>query len=571
MELGEYLGALRRRWLVIALLGAVGAAAGWFQATSTPPTYRSTSSVIISLTRGDTVSELSQGATYTQNLVASFVQVATMPIVLDPVIEELGLDTTARRLASSVQADSPLDTQIIEIAAVSQSPQRAADIANSVVKHLGEALPKVSPQSGDGVPSLKMVVGAPAQAPSRPFAPRPTLTAAMGGAAGLGLGVLLALGLAQLDTRVRTTADLPTAPSRTTLGQVPFDRSLSRRSLAVLDDPHSPLAESYRRVRTNLQFLDASRRLRSFVVTSSIPGEGKSTTSVNLALVMAEKGLRVLLVDADLRSPSVADICGLEGGAGLSAVLISEASLDDVVQPWGVPGLHVLTAGQIPPNPSQLIDSDAMGAFLREAGSLYDLVILDTAPLVAVTDAAVLAHRTDGAVVVVRSRMVKRPDLVEALGSLDAVGAVCLGLLVNGAVRRRKELRYGYGHQPVRRRTWFRRSARAGQAKRARRRAGVVHAHPEHDAPARAAGPFPAAAAPSPAAAVAAVREPTRAEVRAEEKVEKVVATPAPTTDPDRTVELPTQPAPPHVRANGQEETSDPSLEPAQGRPAVSD
>jgi len=457
MELGEYLAVLRKRWFVIVVLAALGGAIGYAQAATGTPVYRSTSSVYLTPTRGDTVSEFVQGANYTQNLVQSYVQIATTPRVLDPVVDELGLETTGRALAKRVTADSPLNTMIIEISAVSFDPQASADIANAAADSLAETVGDLSPTYADGGASLQLTVLAEAVAPRAPFAPRPRLDGAVGVALGTLLGVLFALAVAQLDTRVRTAKDLPTSPARATLGQIPYASSLGRHPRALLEDPHSPLAESYRRLRTNLQFLDVSRKLRCFVVTSSVPGEGKSTTSVNLALIVAEKGVRVLLVDADLRSPSIASICGLEGAAGLSAVLIHEADIEDVAQPWGARGLHVIAAGQVPPNPSQLIDSDAMDEFLQRAGELYDLVILDTAPMLAVTDAAVLARRTDGALVVARSRKVKRPDLVEALASLDTVGATCLGLLVNGVPTSRSDTRYGYGRAPARRTSPFRR------------------------------------------------------------------------------------------------------------------
>lgn len=447
MELGEYITVLRKRWVVIAVLALLGGAAGYAQASSNEPTYRSSSSVYVSLARGDTVSELSQGATYTQNLVLSFVQLATMPVVLDPVIEELGLTISARALASAIQVDSPLNTMIIEIAVNSRDAQRAANIANAVARNLAKTVGELSPTSAADESSLRMTVVAQAQPSTTPVSPRPRLAAGAGAAVGLALGALFAVARAQLDTRVRTTKDLPTNPPRAVLGQIPFDPALSKRQLALLDDAHSPLAESYRRLRTNLQFLDASKPLRSLVVTSALAGEGKSTTTVNLALVMAEKGARVLLVDADLRSPSVAGICGIEGEVGLSSILSGGAAVEDVVQPWGVPGLDVIVAGRIPPNPSQLVDSQAMDDFLASATDQYDLVIIDTAPLLALTDAAVLTRRTDGALVIARSRKVRRPDLVEALASLDAAGAVCLGLLVNGVPAKQSELRYGYGHE----------------------------------------------------------------------------------------------------------------------------
>lgn len=469
MELGEYLTALRKGWLVIALLAVVGGTAGYAQAVAATPTYRSSSTVYVSLTRGDTVSELVQGSTYTQNLVETYVQLVRMPVVLDPVIEELGLSGSSRGLAGSITADSPLNTLLIEVSAVSKSPQRAAEIANATAASLARAVDSVSPKAADGQSSVKMTVVETAMPTTTPFSPKPRRDAAAGGAVGVLLGVVLALLRAQLDTRIRTVTDLPIAPARVRLGQIPLDRSLTKHPRVLISDPHGPLAESYRRIRTNLQFLDSSKPLRSIVISSSVPGEGKSTTSVNIALTMAEKRKRVLLVDTDLRSPSIARICGIEGAAGLSAVLSHQADIEDIVQPWGAPGLHVITAGQIPPNPSQLIDSDAMDAFLHEAGQAYDLVILDTAPLLAVTDAAILARKTDGAVIVARSRKVRRPVLAEALASLDGVDATCLGILVNGVPTSRSDLRYGYGHARYKRSGRLRRLRKT----RARDRSGA--------------------------------------------------------------------------------------------------
>ncbi len=446
MELGEYLATLRKGWLVIVVLAVLCGGLGYAQAAAGTPTYRSSSTVYVTLAHGETISELNQGATYAQSLVESFVQLATMPAVLEPVIEDLGLDATPRGLKGAIQADSPLNTSLIEISAVSADPQRAADLANGVAASLAETVADLSPTTSAGAASLKMTVVAEAEPSAAPFSPAPRRDAAAGVGVGLVLGVLVALLRAQLDTRVRTTKDLPGAPTRVALGQVPLDRTLVKHPRTLLQNPHSPLAESYRRLAANLQFLDASKPLRTIVVSSATPGEGKSTTAVNLAIVMAEKRSRVLLVDADLRSPSIADICGIEGAAGLSSVLGTQATIDEVVQEWGVPGLYVVAAGQIPPNPSQLVDSPAMDAFLAAVTESYDLVIIDTPPLLALTDGAVLARKTDGAVVVARSKKISRPRLAEALASLDALGATCLGLLLNGVPTPRSELRYGYGH-----------------------------------------------------------------------------------------------------------------------------
>lgn len=517
MELGEYLAALRKGLPVILLLALLGGALGYGQAVATTPTYRSSSTVFLSLTRAETVSELNQGATYTQNLVQSFVQLARLPVVLDPVIEGLGLDVTPNALAGTIQVDSPLNTQLIEISAVSPDPQRAADVANAVAASLAENVTALAPTSADGAAALRLSVVAEARPSRFPFSPAPRRDAAAGLVLGVALGVLVALVRAQLDTRVRTAKDLSADPARATLGQVPLTPLLVKHPRAVLADPHSVLAESYRRVAANLQFLDASRPLRAMVVSSTVPGEGKSTTAINLALVMAEKRASVLLVDADLRSPSVAEMCGLEAAAGLSTVLGNQATIDDVVQHWGVPNLHVIAAGQIPPNPSQLIDSEAMDKFLASATSTYDLVIIDTPPLLALTDGAVLARKTDGAVVVARSRKVRRPQLTEALASIDALGATCLGVVLNG-IPTQSHLRYGYGHVPHRRGLFGRHRARASVPP------------PAHAAP-------PHGGLTSPRAPAVPSQHVTAEEERPEPSAAESSATGPPAVEEDRVVE----------------------------------
>lgn len=469
MELGEYLSVLRKRWLVIALLALLGGAAGYASTARDTPLYRSTSTVYLTTSRGDSISELSQGANYTANLMQTYARMVTEPVVLEPVIERLGLSMSPRTLGRLVTAQAPLNLYLIDVSVTNSDPAQAAAIANAIAVQLSSTVRDLSPTASDGTSALRMTQVAQAEPARAPFSPRPRLTALMGLAAGLGLGVLVALVLAQLDTRVRSSKDLPRNPVRTVLGQIPRDTTLGRRPHVVVDQPHSVTTESYRRIRTNLQFLDASRPLTSLVVTSSLPGEGKSTTAVNLALVMAEKGAKVLLVDADLRSPSVAALCGLEGAAGLSAVLIHEAELDDVAQPWQMPGLDVVVAGQIPPNPSQLIESRAMEEFITLARERYDLVIIDTAPLFAVTDGAVLARRTDGALVVARSRKVRRPELAEALASIDAVGAPVLGVVLNAVTDGRSDLRYGYGYTEPRRGRGLRRGGGRRRATETRR------------------------------------------------------------------------------------------------------
>ena len=431
MEPNEYLSALRKRWLAIIIVGLLGAGAGIALAVTATPTYKATSKVFVALTRGDTVTELVQGSTYTQNLVESYAQLATMPVVLDPVVAKLALHSSSSNLAKSVSADTPLNTVIIQITAVDKSPAGAARIANAVAAQLAITVQSVSPKNASKAAAVKLRTVAPAQAPTASSTPNVPLLVGTGLALGLALGVVFALARAALDTKIRTIGDVARVTDIAVLGAVGFERGPGKEPFVMQPDSHSPRAEAYRRLRTNLQFLDVARRVHSLVVTSALPTEGKTTTAINLALALAEGSTRVVLVDADFRLPTVAQFCGLEGSAGLTTVLIGQATLDDVLQPWGSPNVDILPAGQVPPNPSQLLASPAMNDVLEQLRERYDIVILDSAPLLPVADTTILARATDGALVVAGCRKVTRPQLAAALGTLDAVGATCLGLVVN--------------------------------------------------------------------------------------------------------------------------------------------
>lgn len=455
MELADLVAALRKRWFVLVVLAAVGAGVGYYQYAQETPAYRATAKVWVSPTRGDTTAEWVQGQTFTQNLIASIAALATTPAVLDPVVDDLGLQTSAKALAGSVRADSPLDLMFVEISATNRDPEVAAEIANAVATELSSTVQDITPRTEKGDPSVALTVVSAATPAGTPFSPSLKRSVGVPAAAGLLLGFVIAVLWSRLDTRVRSPRDFPGSPERPLLGSVPFDRGLrSEGPAAFALRPRGALAESYRRIHTNLQFVTASTRSRVVVVTSSVPGEGKSTTALALAMAIAEKRQRVLLVDADLRRPSVARMVGIEGAAGLSTVLVGEATIEDVVQVWGPAGLHVMPAGQLPPNPSQLIDSAAMASFLAAASAMYDVVVLDTPPMLALTDAAVLAKRADGAVVVAGCRRVRRQQLAETLRQLDAIDVAVLGLVANGVREKSHDRLYTYEDRP---RRWARR------------------------------------------------------------------------------------------------------------------
>jgi tyrosine-protein kinase Etk/Wzc len=201
--------------------------------------------------------------------------------------------------------------------------------------------------------------------------------------------------------------------------------------LLVVAEGRSTAAEAYRTLRTNLIFSQTGRALKSVIITSASPGEGKSTTASNLAAAFAQQGMRVLLVDADLRRPTVHNIFGTPREPGLTQVLVGQMELAEAVRESPVPGLSLLTAGVLPPNPAELLGSPVMRELMRVMGDAFDMVILDTPPVMAASDSSVLASMVDGVVLVVRAGRTERSLAQQAVRQLMSVGARVLGAALN--------------------------------------------------------------------------------------------------------------------------------------------
>lgn len=216
----EYLRTLGRRWIVIVLLGVLGLVAAWAYASSVPPLYKSTSSVFVSSERGETTSELVQGSTFSQNLVQSYAQLATMPAVLEPVIAQLNLDSTAQALATSVVATTPLNTVIIEITVSNESPARAAATADAITASLSTVVQKLAPKGPNNTPSITLSTVSQAQIPTFPYSPNTRLLLITGLGGGLALGVVYALARELLDNRVRGEKGLLRVTDAPLLGKI---------------------------------------------------------------------------------------------------------------------------------------------------------------------------------------------------------------------------------------------------------------------------------------------------------------------------------------------------------------
>lgn len=446
MELRDYLRILHRNWILILALTVFGGAGAYGYSLLQTPTYEASTQLYVSVrSESSGVSELAQGTTFARQAVVSFVDVVDSALVLDRVIDDLNLSESAQQLAKSINASSPTNSVIISIKATNTNAELAASIANSVGTNFANVVVnQLEKPTGDAASLVKVETIEPALVPTSPAAPSFPVNIVLGIIVGLGLGFALALLRSVLDTRIHSLHDIEAATESPVLGGIALDPDAKKRPLIVHADPRNPRAESFRSLRTNLQFIDVDGASRSFVVSSAGPGEGKSTTTANLAIALAETGARVALVDGDLRLPRVADYMGIEGGVGLTDVLIGRAQLVDVLQQWGTGKLFVLPSGRTPPNPSELLGSQAMQRALAELSEAFDYVLVDAPPLLLVTDAAVVSRFTSGVLMVAASGTTKKPQLTAAVEKLNAIGSRLFGVIVTMLPAKGPDS-YGYG------------------------------------------------------------------------------------------------------------------------------
>jgi len=394
----------------------------------TQTTYSATAQSFVTIDSGTTSGGIYQNSQFALQRVKSYTQLIASPDVLGPVISQVGLSDSVAGLRSRVTARSPVETVLLDVTVTDTDAARAAQTADAASRRLGIEIERLEggPQRTSGV---TVTLTRPADIPRSPVSPRPLLNAIIGLLLGAALGFVSAVALYRFDNRIRTAEDVTQGTGISLLGVVPFDKQIRHNPLvALLAD--SGNAEAYRTVRTNLEFVDVDRPLRSMVLTSSLAQEGKSTLAANLGIVLTQAGFRVLVVEADLRRPRVMALFGIEGAVGLTNVLAGSLALDDALVDWGLEGLSLLPAGAQPPDPQALLGSGAMLDLMSNLSQRFDVVIYDAPPLGLVTDAAILARHCDGAIVVARRRRARLPGVRACIAALTAAGARTSGIVL---------------------------------------------------------------------------------------------------------------------------------------------
>lgn len=445
-DLWDYVRILRRRWLLVVLMTVFGVAAAAVPLALLTPTYEARTQLYVSVrSEAGGTGDLVQGNSFAKEVVSSYTDIVGTSVVLDPVIEELGLNTTAAELSRRVQAGTPDGSVLIDITVSDTDPRQAEKAAAAVSRSLTLAVQnRLEPKRADGQSSISLATTQDARASDSPVSPRAGLLLPAGLLFGLLCGIGIAVLTAFFDTRVRSARDIRALTNHPVIGRIPRDSSVTHDPLVVRSANHGSTAEAFRVLRTNLDFLGVGSRNKVFTITSAGLGEGKSVTAANLSIILAESGLRVALVDCDLRRPKIAEYLGVEGAAGLSDVLVGRVEIADVLQPWGEYGLSVLPAGHIPPNPSELLGSQAMDAVLAELGDNFDYVILDAPPTLAVTDSAVVGKKSSGVIMIAAAGNTKKPSLDESIRTHEAVGVRVAGVVVTMLPANGEDM-YSYG------------------------------------------------------------------------------------------------------------------------------
>lgn len=447
MTVQEFVQLLRTRWLIICVTIVVAVSGAAIVNLTMTPRYEASTRLFVSTTTGGSVDAVYTGNRFSQERVASYTELLTGTTLAQRTIDKLGLNTTAAELQKNVTASTKPDTVLINVGVVDESPVRARDIADALSDEFVVMVRELETPADGSLPDARVVVEQRAAIPETPVSPKFMRNLLVGLALGVLAGVALAFLRDRLDNTVKKRQTLEEIAGVGLVGSVPLDKNRRSEPAITFESDNSPIAEAFRKLRTNLQFLAVDNPPRVIVVTSSVPSEGKSTTAVNIALALAEGEHNVVLVDGDLRRPRLDKYLDVVGRVGFSTVLAGRASLDDVLQTTRFPRLAVLSSGAIPPNPSELLGSLAAQKIFAELRSRFDYVVVDSCPLLAVTDAAILAADADGVLLVCRFGETKREQLAHAVSHLKDVGAPLLGAIFTMMPARRDTTQsYSYSY-----------------------------------------------------------------------------------------------------------------------------
>lgn len=438
-ELLKFLEIAKKRKIVIILGVLVCFLSALVVTAYTTPTYESTAQLLVSqgqaAPRDQSSGESYQAVLLSERLTKTFSQMIAGRSLAEKVMEKLKSPLSPEGLMKKVRAEPVKDTQIIQITVTDTDPVRAKDLANAYAEEFIKMVNKSIPSSA----LINVGTVEPAVIPHSPVKPKPVLNAVLGLLVGIMASIGFAFLLEQLDITVKEPDEIEELTGLRSLGNIP-----DVKKPLLLNNNNSMVSEACRSIRTNLQYLNFDRSVKTFMVTSPSMGEGKTTVSSNLAIVLAQAGFKVLVIDCDLRRPNLGKLFDQPSGVGLSNVLIGVASAESVILPTDIDGLSIITSGPIPPNPADLLNSAGMDELLSSLEKSYDLIILDSPPALSMADAPILASKADAVLLVSNFGKTRKSELAAAVDVLNKVGARLIGFAINKVQVSRSNSYYYY-------------------------------------------------------------------------------------------------------------------------------
>jgi receptor protein-tyrosine kinase len=451
MEFRDVLAALRAGWWLAVMGLVIGGLAALGVSLLMTPRYTAHTQLFVSTDDSSSTSAVFQGGQFSEGRVSSYAELLGGEELAARVVNGLQLDLTPGQLAGEIEVTTVPQTVLLDVTVTDSVPARAQQIATQI----GVEFPKMVTQletTSQGVSPVRVAVVQAAGLPTVPTSPQTMLNVVLGALIGLLLGAVAAVTRARLDRSVKKAEEAAEFAGAPVMGVVLRHPGLE--SGHVVDRARmTRVAEDYRHLRANLQFLDVDEPPKVIMVSSALPTEGKTTVVINLALALAEAGRKVTVVEADLRRPKITRYLGMVGGVGLTNILAGTADVSDVTQYYGEDGLAIIAAGPTPPNPSELVASASMAELLEKLRASNDFVLIDSPPILPVADSTGLAVIVDGVLLTVRYGSTRTDQLEQAAATVQRVGARTLGVILNIVPPKAEiasALGHGYGYDPER-------------------------------------------------------------------------------------------------------------------------
>lgn len=441
IDLRKIGGAIgKRMWMIVAISLLAALATGIVSYFVLAPVYEAKTDLLINRTDG-----VPKGVAITQQdimanlqLIDTYNVVIKSPRIIDLVAEKIGMTGQEEDLMKQITVEGIKNSQVISISVQDKSQKKAVLIANTIATVFQEEVVKIMQ-----VNNVQALTIAKENGKAKPVKPNKWLNMAIAFTAGFLVSIGIALYLESKDQSFKNEEEAQAFLGLTVLGTI-HQVGNQFKKLITHWNPKSPISESFRTLRINIEFMDMDEELSTIMVTSSVAEEGKSFISSNLSIVMGQDNKKTLYVDADMRRPTGQETFSVVNDKGLSNYLRGKATLEEIVQPTDFENVFVIGSGPIPPNPVELLGSKRMMRFMNEVKGDFDMVILDTPPTLLVADPVIMSKMVDGCLLVVRGEKTDRKLVLKAKQQLENVNAPLLGLVFNDKSRKTDKYNYAY-------------------------------------------------------------------------------------------------------------------------------